>query len=163
MADDGIGWKWVGLDAFNALISRVRDLLKGPFTREAGRQIRDAYIDRIGTAFATRGGSVGGWAPLSPPYAAWKGTHYPARPLLIRTGEMQQALTRPNNPDFIYDRRDTSVTLGAKDGVSAHHQDGDGVPQRTIFRNDTAWGEEVAHIVSDSWFGGSIERVLRVV
>lgn len=77
---------------------------------------------------------------------------------------MQQAVTRPNDPDFIYDRRDTKVTLGSKDAAAAGHQSGAGnLPQRRLFRNDTAWGEEVAHIVNDVWFGRSIERVLSVV
>ena len=35
----------------------------------------------------------GEWQPLSPRYAAWKARNYPGRPLMVRTGTLQTALT----------------------------------------------------------------------
>ena len=165
MADGPIlGVGFTGMDAFNGLLAHVRVMMAGPFSRESGRQIRDAYIAHVSEAFATRGASVGGWAPLSPAYARRKSRMYPAKPLLVAEGTMQLATTRPNDSRFIYDRRPSKVTLGSRSSTAAFHQSGAGnLPQRELFQNDSAWGEELAHIVSDVWFGQSIERVLRVV
>jgi hypothetical protein len=36
----------------------------------------------------------GGWAPLSPTYAAWKQRHYPGKLTLAREGALEESLTR---------------------------------------------------------------------
>ena len=35
----------------------------------------------------------GGWAPLSPAYAAWKAAAYPGKPILERSGDLRESLT----------------------------------------------------------------------
>ena len=45
-------------------------------------------------AFASQGGVFGGrWASLSPRYAAIKAVLYPGRPMMVRTGKMQDSFT----------------------------------------------------------------------
>lgn len=43
--------------------------------------------------FASEGAIIGGWAPLSPIYAAWKLVHYGPRPIMVRTGALMESLT----------------------------------------------------------------------
>lgn len=43
--------------------------------------------------FASEGELAGGWAPLSPAYAAWKAEHYPGRPIGVLEGHLRSAMT----------------------------------------------------------------------
>lgn len=53
---------------------------------------RFAFVER--RQFATEGAyASGGWAPLSPAYAAWKARHYPGQPILRRTDDLFESLT----------------------------------------------------------------------
>jgi phage gpG-like protein len=43
--------------------------------------------------FTSSGLPVGGWSPLSPRYGAWKATHFPGAPIMVRTGALFRSLT----------------------------------------------------------------------
>lgn len=51
--------------------------------------------------FASQGarGEGGGWAPLSPAYAAAKAKRFPGRPILEASGRMKGSLTQRGHPD----------------------------------------------------------------
>jgi phage gpG-like protein len=70
----------------------------------------------------------GGWAPLSPRYAAWKARHYPGAPILVRTGDLRDSLTqRPFGVEVIEPRY---AVFGSDVDYGLFHQQGDGVPRR---------------------------------
>jgi hypothetical protein len=50
------------------------------------------YLRDVNRNFDTEGGLVGGWAALSPAYAAWKRRTYPGRRILERSLKLRQSL-----------------------------------------------------------------------
>lgn len=64
--------------------------------------------------FASQGGAVGGWAPLSPQYAAWKAVAW-GTPMMVQTGELLEDLTNFHGPGSDVDAD------GAKFAVNAKH------------------------------------------
>lgn len=71
----------------------------------------------------------GGWAPLSPRYAAWKARAYPGKPILEREGDLKRDLTqRPFGVEVI---EPGFMVLGTALPYAAFHQQGAGnLPQR---------------------------------
>lgn len=95
----------------------VWDKLAGRFARLERRQ------------FAGEGTFSGGWAPLSPAYAAWKARHYPGKPILERTGELKRDLTE--RPLAIEVLEPGFLLLGTAREYGEFHQRGAGdLPQR---------------------------------
>ena len=153
-----------GLASFNSLIDRVAARLAKPFDKAPARQIRDAYIQRIEEAFSSRGVSVGGWAPLDPLYAKYKRRKYPGRPLLVRTGEMKEALTRKGHREFVFNRRSNMLVLGSDNPIAPYHQEGtERMPDRPLFLNDRTWGEETTEIIREHIFASSLEKVFDIL
>lgn len=73
--------------------------------------------------FRSEGGyASGGWAPLSPRYAAWKAVHYPGKPILERTGTLKKSLTE--RPFGIEVLRPRSMVIGSDIDYGEHHQHG---------------------------------------
>jgi phage gpG-like protein len=62
--------------------------------RPAWEALADRFARTEARQFRTEGGFSGGWAPLSQEYAAWKGRHYPGKPILEREGDLKRSLTR---------------------------------------------------------------------
>ena len=71
----------------------------------------------------------GGWAPLSPRYAAWKARHYPGRPILQRSGDLMESLTvRPFGVDIVESQ---FAVFGSGVDYGLYHQQGtDSMPRR---------------------------------
>jgi phage gpG-like protein len=91
------------------------------------RPVWEALADRFasleGRQFATEGryGS-GGWAPLSPRYAAWKARHYPGKTILRRTDDLYRSLTeRPLGVEVIEPR---FAIFGTAVEYGQYHQHG---------------------------------------
>lgn len=61
-----------------------------PWWNEAAQSLKKY----IAANFSSQGLLVGGWAPLSAKYAAWKAVTTPA-PILVRTGALQAAALEP--------------------------------------------------------------------
>lgn len=73
--------------------------------------------------FASEGAyASGGWAPLSPRYAAWKARHYPGRKILARTGRLRRSLTR--RPFGVERISADSMVLGTDVPYAVYHQRG---------------------------------------
>lgn len=86
--------------------------------------------------FETEGGFGGErWAPLSSAYAIEKERQYPGRGILVRTGAMRQAASRPRRSVTA-----TSLTLTIDDAKVEYHQQEDGqtgrLPRRPLVFGD---------------------------
>jgi phage gpG-like protein len=80
--------------------------------------------------FASHGAAAsGGWAPLSPAYAAQKAKRYPGQPILVATGALRDSLTR--RPLGIEVLEAKAMTIGSGVDHGKYHQNGtDRMPQR---------------------------------
>ncbi|MEO8483330.1 MAG: hypothetical protein ABI634_14045 [Acidobacteriota bacterium] len=79
----------------------------------------------IADNFDSEGGGVGGWAPLSEDYAAWKAKHFPGRPILVRTGALKESLTFDGTspgPEGIFDAGKGGLVIGTKLSYGKYHQ-----------------------------------------
>lgn len=87
--------------------------------------------------FDSEGRQSGGWAPLSPAYAAWKAKHYPGRPMLVRTRALKTSLTwqgdRPG-PEGFFEASRQALVFGTRIRYARHHQrpTGNRPPRRRI-------------------------------
>jgi phage gpG-like protein len=97
--------------------------------RPAWEAIADRFAHVERRQFGTEGRHAsGGWAPLSPRYAAWKARHYPGRPILVREGDLRASLTqRPFGVERIEPH---DAWLGSDVAHGRYHQRGQGVPRR---------------------------------
>lgn len=69
-------------------------------------------------------GAEGGekWQELSPVYAGWKKAHYPGKPILQRTGDLVNSLTRERDPNAVRFEERKTLTLGSKIPYAIYHQ-----------------------------------------
>lgn len=69
-------------------------------------------------------GAEGGaqWQELSPEYAKWKEKHYPGKPILQRSGDLEASLTNPNDPNTVRIEQRKTLTLGSKIPYAIYHQ-----------------------------------------
>ena len=98
-------------------------------------QIAEEFFGRIMPAqFESQGAyGAGGWAPLSPAYAAWKEANYPGRPILVLSGLMKESLTGGGNAYTIKQIAPLRLEVGTRISYALKHQQGGGrVPQRKI-------------------------------
>lgn len=80
--------------------------------------------------FASEGAyGSGGWAALSPDYAAWKEANYPGKPILERTGALKASLTERPFGVEVLDARAMAVGSGIDYGAF-HQAGGRNLPQR---------------------------------
>jgi hypothetical protein len=95
-----------------------------------------AFYADLQENFRREGGLVGGWAALSPRYAAWKAAHAPGRGILELTGVMREALSAPTADYAVFDAQPRSVRVGVSGPVADRlraHQEGLGrLPTRTV-------------------------------
>jgi phage gpG-like protein len=87
-------------------------------------QIADDFLELESRQFESEGkAGSGGWAALSPRYAAWKQKRYPGAKILERTGLMKLSLT--TNINFgIREVSATQLVLGTKVPYAIYHQKG---------------------------------------
>lgn len=78
------------------------------------------FIKWMGRQFATEGGyASGGWAHLSPDYAAWKAVAYPGKGILQATGKLRRAASEPSRTVT-----PNSLVLTIHSDYLKYHQDG---------------------------------------
>lgn len=92
--------------------------------------LADRFVKLEARQFKSEGAyGSGGWAALSPRYAAWKAKAYPGKPILERTGALKGSLTR--RPLGIEVLTPKSMTIGSGIDYGKFHQAGGGrLPQR---------------------------------
>tara|TARA_R110002096_G_scaffold132297_1_gene282554 strand:+ start:346 stop:858 length:513 start_codon:yes stop_codon:yes gene_type:complete len=147
-----------GLDNLADATGEMRKWGERPFDGGAALRIRKNWMSRIGQAFETKGQSIGTkWKPLSPSYAAWKGRHFPGRPLLVLRGTMKQSLTSggksgssQSSRNAIFNRKGgRQLILGTRIKYAKFHQYGTNkTPARPFFKVDQGlvndWAREMA-------------------
>ena len=146
-----------GLDDLQGAMGEMKKWGERPFDGGAALCIRKDWMTRIGKAFSSKGGSIGyKWKPLSPAYAAWKGRHFPGRPLLVLRGPMKQSLTEESSRNAIFNRKGgRQLILGTRITYAKFHQYGTQYPSgktrmvaRPMFKVDqglvNAWAKEMA-------------------
>lgn len=102
--------------------------------------------------FLANGLRVGGWAPLDAEYAAWKASHVPGAPPMVRSGSLFNSIrSLRGQPNEI---RDKSATFGTNIKYAKFHQYGTSkMPKREIiyepesFRRE--WAEKAAEYIKD--------------
>ena len=105
------------------------------------------FISDVQAGFESEGEPVGGWAALSPAYAAWKMRKFPGRKILELTGRLKRSLTLEGGglgPDGIYEEGPTSLTVGTSVPYARFHQMGTPkMPQRRFLwlSNEQAYGK----------------------
>jgi phage gpG-like protein len=114
---DGEDLVQVALPAVRKDLSDLREFWTRYVAPKLYRDIQDN--------FESEGGSVGGWAPLSPAYAAWKAKKYPGRPILVRSGALKRSLTysgdRPG-PEGLFEATQQALVIGTRIPYARHHQ-----------------------------------------
>jgi hypothetical protein len=79
------------------------------------RDIHQDFIQGEQEQFDSEGNSgSGGWAALSPPYAAWKSMVAPGAPILVLSGALRGSLTDGRHSDAIYQPQRLGVTMGTR-------------------------------------------------
>lgn len=136
LAVEGLEEIDVGLSRFGIEIQDFR-----PFWNTT---LAPRFFDDVQTNFDREGKLVGGWAPLSPAYRAWKRQHYPGRKILERTLRLRRSLMwhggrfspgggRGNlGPGGIYRPTPFDVTLGTSVPYAHYHQQGAPARQRGL-------------------------------
>lgn len=109
-------------------------------TTERASDLRP-FIDWVGDflpttmkeQFDSEGGRTGGWAPLSPDYAAQKALRYGSQPILVASGRMMRSLTTPGAGSINRKIGRDSLEFGTSVPYAIFHQKGTSrMPQRRI-------------------------------
>lgn len=109
----------LGTPAFDALVERV-DTATADF-RPLWAGMGRAFRANEAAIFDSEGP---GWKPLSPAYAAWKDSHYPGRPILVRTGSLRTSLTVARSLGNVNEQTPTTATFGTTNDHAMYHQTG---------------------------------------
>lgn len=128
----------------------------GEYARDLRPAYREISADFKKIAAETFSHSGPGWAPLSPTYAAWKGRHFPGKPILVRTGELQTAIT--GGSGYVEKLEPLIWQVGVRHPAATFHQRGTSrMPARKLvdFRRDPSiqrrWAKIVQrHLVAES-------------
>lgn len=124
-----------GFDGLQLLLDRFSENIANPAPMFDA--MADVFADTQRRSFDSSGATYGGWAPLSPAYAAWKDAHYPGQPILTLTGELRASLAeRPLGVEHIDNQR---MVLGTAIEYARYHQDGTStMPARPIINEPTS-------------------------
>lgn len=97
------------------------------------------FISWMAQQFDTEGDWGGeAWAPLTADYAAYKAQRYPGKSILIASGELRQAASRPARI-----ATPSSLTLTISDRTIEYHQDGsDKMPARPVIPDELPFSAE---------------------
>ncbi|HYE86258.1 MAG TPA: phage virion morphogenesis protein [Vicinamibacterales bacterium] len=113
-----------GYEPVSVALSRFGDRIKDfrPFWIE---YFAPSFYRSIQRNFELEGQAVGGWAPLSPAYKAWKDQHYPGKTILRRTDALFRSLTfdgRGAGPRGIFLPDQRQLVLGTSVAYAQYHQ-----------------------------------------
>lgn len=100
--------------------------------------------------FSLGGLPSGGWAPLSPQYAAWKMVRFPGTPPLVRTGRLAASLSGQTT-DSIFSVTPTKMQIGTRLEYAKFHQYGTTkMPKRKVVFEPAGFAQSVGSS-SASW------------
>lgn len=124
-----------GFEPLTLALDRFGDNISNP--QPLFEAIADSFARSQEDNFSSSGAVHGGWAPLSPRYAAWKSARYPGAPILTLTGQLRASMTsRPFGVEIIDSRR---MVVGTAVPYAKYHQQGTSkMPQRKIINPPTS-------------------------
>ena len=100
--------------------------------------------------FALGGLPSGGWAPLSPQYAAWKLARFPGAPPMVRSGRLAASLSG-GTTDSVFSATPTKMQIGTRLEYAKFHQYGTSkMPKRKIVFEPMGFANSVGSS-SASW------------
>lgn len=137
------------MDAFQLTLARFRDHIAD--AQPAFEAMADHQAKVNTQQFNTRGGyGSGGWAPLSPDYAAWKMRHHPGKPLMELSGDLRDSMTtRPFGIDEVTGQ---GFVIGTQLPYAAYHQHGTPkMPARPLFGTPQSADTKVFAKILQSW------------
>lgn len=103
-------------------LTRFSDVIEHAGTGGVFDDMADTFGQIEARQFSSSGANSGGWAALSPGYAAWKARHYPGKGVLVRSGALEASLTgRPLGVEVITDDR---ALFGTGVPYAGYHQHG---------------------------------------
>ena len=121
-----------------------------PALVKAGLSLRKYMAEN----YTSQGLLVGGWAPLNPKYAAWKSTHFPGAPPMVRTGALFNSVAVVG-PEI--DAHDTWATYSTNIQYAKFHQYGTTkMPKREVLFAPEVWQEELASMVKKYVVDGTL-------
>ena len=127
-----------------------------PVFHWAQRELEKANAEN----FTASGLPSGGWAPLSASYSAWKLSHFPGDPIMVRgNGKLFRSLADLNNSVKVIN--DMSAEFGTSVEYAQFHQYGTTkMPARKLVFEPVGFSEELGrqieqHIVNDNMKFGS--------
>jgi len=120
-----ITWSIAGQEQLNRTLGQMVE--KSTSFRELwlSQEFKDILYGAEKQQFATEGShGSGGWAPLSPEYAAQKAKTHPGKPILQREGHLWRSLTDPNADGAVYAASNKTLTWGTQVPYAIFHQTG---------------------------------------
>jgi len=121
MGDLVISLEVSGVTQLGRGFSRFADQVKD--ARPALKEIADDFHNVVErNQFDSQGGASGGWAALSPVYAAWK-AKYCGNPILVLGGALRASL-EGRSSETIEEINPQSVRLGTRNKTAMWHQTG---------------------------------------
>lgn len=85
--------------------------------------IEDDFYAQEKDQFKTEGAEGGEkWQELSAAYWEWKEAHYPGKPILQRTGDLERSLTSGSDPNAVRREERKTLTLGSRVPYALYHQ-----------------------------------------
>lgn len=115
-----ISFDFYGDQQIDRVLDRMADRVED--ASPAFEELADRFAAAESQQFASQGAfGGGGWAPLSPAYAAWKASRFPG-PILVRTGALKGSLTgRPLGVEMIGAQQ---AVFGTNIPYAGYHQSG---------------------------------------
>ncbi len=109
--------------------------------------IEDDFYAQEKAQFQTEGIEGGEkWTELSAAYAGWKEVHFPGKPILQRTGDLERSLTNGNDPNAVKIEERKTLTLGSRVPYAIYHQRGTKrMPARREIQLTEAFKRSVMH------------------
>lgn len=152
-------------------VSRARKRLFGYKLRTANQVrplMQSRHLMEMANVANFAGGGLpsGGWAPLSPQYAAWKAIAFPGRPPLVRTGRLFSELASLRGQAFEVQTPTTAVFRLPNVEYAKFHQYGTTkMPKRRIVFEPAGFGKavgvQVKHHILDETSPGHLLGLFR--
>jgi len=107
----------------------------------------DLFYAQEKNQFQTEGAEGGAeWQQLSEKYGDWKRVHFPGKPILQRTGDLERSLTSASDPNTVRREERKTLTLGSRVSYAIYHQTGTKkMPARPEIQLTEAFKREAMH------------------
>jgi len=142
-------FKFDGLESFALTLDRFRENIQDALPAFEAMADHQAAVNT--KQYNSRGGyASGGWAPLSPAYAAWKTKHHPGKPLMELSGDLRDSLVK--RPFGIDEVTGQGMVIGTQVSYASYHQHSTPtMPARPLFGEPQGVDTKVFAKILQSW------------